>query len=134
MFVRDSRCICNDLTCGAGSSDSDCTSHSVNSSCVISKCRQHSAYLADALSPAVECQYQSRGSCIFQVAKSKTIIWPVRDLCVHVLQCFVHKNINACRVFCESFWFQVWAESNWASVFGLSAFVVENGTSELWVR
>jgi hypothetical protein len=85
--------------------------------------------LADALSPAVECQYQSRGSCIFQVAKSKAIIWPVRDLGAHV-----HKNINVCHIFCESFWFQVWAESNWASVFGLSAFVVENGASELWVR
>ncbi len=31
------------------------------------------------------------------------------------------------------FLFQVWAESNWASGFGLSAFVVENSSSELWV-
>ena len=49
----------------------------------------HSAFLADAFSPAVECQYQSkRGSCVFQVATSNTRIWPVRaDACSAVQSC-----------------------------------------------
>lgn len=59
-----------------GQSDSDCASLSVNSSCVLAKCRQHSAFLADAFSPAVECKYQ-RGVCAYEVNKFKAKFWPV---------------------------------------------------------
>jgi hypothetical protein len=62
-----------------GESDSDCKSYNINSSCVVSKCRQHSAFLADAFSPSVHCTYH-RGSCKYQVFKSETENWPVSQV------------------------------------------------------
>ena len=92
LFSREQRCCSNQCDTfksnsllQPGDSDSDCSSHSINSSCVVSKCRQHSAFLADAFSPAIECLYQSkRGSCVFQVSNSNARVWPVR---VHAWSC-----------------------------------------------
>jgi hypothetical protein len=97
MLIHSCNAFASILLLLPGKSDSDCSSQSANSSCVVSKCRQHSAFLADALSPAVQCQYQ-RGSCVYRVEKSKSIVWPVRNLCdpiLHTNPSFALQNIHA---------------------------------------
>lgn len=63
-----------------GRSDAECVAFSVNSTCILSRCRHHSAFLADAFSPSVTCQYQPKsGACKFQISRTDADSWPVRS-------------------------------------------------------
>ena len=62
---------------------------------------------------------ESRGSCIFQAAKSKTIIWLMSDWFVTCATTFFSGLFTKTSTFvmlCESIWFQVLSNERWSEV------------------